>query len=245
MVEGLHRTAAEPVEGLDEVRLIEDSGPGERVGRIAAPVLRDLGYRLVRVKISSAAGATVQIMAERPDGTMSIEDCESVSQALSPVFDVDEPVSQAYRLEVSSPGIDRPLVRESDFARAIGHEARVETSAPIMGRKRFRGHLKAVASGPDGPAALIALTADDGSQSEVELPIRAMADARLVLTDDLIRAALRREKATLKDAKQASRRANGREAGSSANRKTNKTKAAARGAAARPLGPDEGENHGH
>ena len=182
-------------------RLIEDSGPGERVGRIAAPVLRDLGYRLVRVKISSGEGPTIQIMAERPDGTMSIEDCENISVALSPVFDVEEPMAQAYRLEISSPGIDRPLVRESDFARAAGHEARVEMAALVNGRKRFRGHIAAVVPGPDGPAARMALIADDGSQSEVELPIRAMAEARLVLTDDLIRAALRREKAALKDAK--------------------------------------------
>ena len=150
MVEASHRTAAEPVEGLDEARLIEDSGPGERVGRIAAPVLRDLGYRLVRVKISSAEGATMQIMAERPDGTMSIEDCESVSVALSPVFDVEEPMAQAYRLEISSPGIDRPLVRESDFARAVGHEARVEMAVPVNGRKRFRGRLRPSRPDPTG-----------------------------------------------------------------------------------------------
>ena len=180
MVEAPYRTAAEPVEGLDEARLIEDSGPGERVGRIAAPVLRDLGYRLVRVKISSGDGPTIQIMAERPDGAMSIEDCERVSVALSPVFDVEEPMSQAYRLEISSPGIDRPLVRESDFARAVGHEARVEMAVLVNGRKRFRGRVTGVALGPDGPAARIALTADDGSESEVELPIRAMAEARLV-----------------------------------------------------------------
>ena len=183
-------------------------------------------------------------MAERPDGTMSIEDCENVSVALSPVFDVEEPMAQAYRLEISSPGIDRPLVRESDFARAIGHEARVEMAVAVNGRKRFRGHLAAVASGPDGPAARMALIADDGSESEVELPIRAMAEARLVLTDDLIRAALRREKAALKDAKRASRRGNGRETAPRAKRKTNEPKAAARGAASKPLGPDEGENHG-
>ena len=103
-------------------------------------MLRDLGYRLVRVKISSGDGPTIQIMAERPDGTMSIEDCEAVSVALSPVFDVEEPMAQAYRLEISSPGIDRPLVRESDFARAIGHEARVEMAVLVNGRKRFRGH---------------------------------------------------------------------------------------------------------
>src|SRR5579871_3935162 len=202
MDEALHGTASEPQDGLDEARLIKDSpGAAERAGRIATPVLRDLGYRLVRVKISSAAGATVQIMAERPDGTMSIEDCERLSQALSPAFDVEEPMTQAYRLEVSSPGIDRPLVRESDFARAVGHEARVEMAVAINGRKRFRGRLAAVARGPEGPAAKMTLIADDKSETRVELPIRGMAEARLVLTEDLIRASLRREKAALKDAK--------------------------------------------
>ena len=137
MAEETHRTAAEPVEGLDEARLIEDSGASERIGRIAAPVLRDLGYRLVRVKISAAAGATIQIMAERPDGAMSIEDCESVSLALSPVFDVEEPMAQAYRLEISSPGIDRPLVRPSDFRDWTGHAAKIEMQQAIAGRKRF------------------------------------------------------------------------------------------------------------
>jgi ribosome maturation factor RimP len=244
MVEAWHRIAAEPIEGLDEARLIEESGASERVGRIAAPVLRDLGYRLVRVKISSAAGATIQIMAERPDGTMSIEDCENVSVALSPVFDVEEPMAQAYRLEISSPGIDRPLVRESDFIRAIGHEARVEMAVAINGRKRFRGRLTAVASGPEGTAARMALIAEDKSESEVELPIRAMAESRLVLTDDLIRAALRREKAALKDAKRVSGRGNGRGATPPAKRKTNESKAAARGEAPKPLGPDDGGNHG-
>jgi ribosome maturation factor RimP len=243
MVEASHRTVSEPAEGLDEARLIEDPGASDRVGRIAAPVLRDLGYRLVRVKISSGAGPTIQIMAERPDGTLSIEDCERVSVALSPVFDVEEPMAQAYRLEISSPGIDRPLVRESDFARAVGHEARVEMAVALNGRKRFRGRLTAVAAGPDGPAARMALIADDGSESEVELPIRAMAEARLVLTDDLIRAALRREKAAVKDARRASghRIGTGRQTGLGAKRKTHEPKAAARGAASKPLGPDEGD----
>ena len=243
MVEAPHRILTEPVEGPDEARLIEDSGASQHVGRIAAPVLRDLGYRLVRVKISSAEGATVQIMAERPDGTMSIEDCERASVALSPIFDVEEPMAQAYRLEISSPGIDRPLVRESDFARAIGHEARVEMAVAINGRKRFRGRLAAVAAGPDGPAARMALVDDDKSESEVELPIRAMAEARLVLTDDLIRAALKREKAAVKDARRASGRstAPSGQIGPAGKRKTNEPKAATRGAASKPFGPDEGE----
>ncbi len=185
-------------------------------------------------------------MAERPDGTMSIEDCENVSVALSPVFDVEEPMAQAYRLEISSPGIDRPLVRELDFARAVGHEARIEMAVLVNGRKRFRGLLKAVAPGPDGPAARMALMADDTSESEVELPIGAMAEARLVLTDDLIRAALRREKTALRDAKRGPDRkpGNGRETIPRAKRKTNEPKAAARGAASKPLGLDEGDEYG-
>jgi ribosome maturation factor RimP len=248
MVEATHRTASESVEGLDEERLIEDPGVSQRVGRIAAPVLRDLGYRLVRIKVSSAAGATIQIMAERPDGAMSIEDCERVSVALSPVFDVEEPMAEAYRLEISSPGIDRPLVRESDFVRAVGHEARVEMAVPVNGRKRFRGRLTGVASGPNGPTARVTLAADDGSESEVELPIRAMGEARLVLTDDLIRAALRREKAALKAAKRGPGHdtGSGQETRLSARRKaqSNESKAAARGATSTPRGPDEGDKHG-
>ena len=252
MVAAPHRTLTEPVEGLDEARLIEDFGVSQRVGRIAAPVLRDLGYRLVRVRISSAAGATLQIMAERPDGTMSIDDCERVSVALSPAFDVEEPMPQAYRLEISSPGIDRPLVRELDFLRAIGHEARAEMAVAINGRKRFRGRLEAVAPGPDGPVARMLLDADDKTELHVELPIRAMAEARLVLSDDLIRAALKREKAALKSATRPSgQRARagqetnpGVEPQASSIVKSTESKAVARGAASRPLGPYEGDDNG-
>jgi ribosome maturation factor RimP len=244
MVEAPHGIAVEPVEGLDEARLIEDSPASQRVGRIAAQVARDLGYRLVRVKISAAAGATLQIMAERPNGTMSIEDCERLSQALSPAFDVEEPMTQAYRLEISSPGIDRPLVRESDFARAIGHEARIEMAAAVNGR------IKAVAPGAEAPAVRMSLVGDDMSETEVELPIRAMAEARLVLTDDLIRAALTREKAALKDAKRL--KGGATDVGRNDNdnprvapgMKSNQRKAAARGAAAKPLGPDRGDHNG-
>jgi len=248
MVGAPHRTLVEPVEGLDEARLIEDPGASQRVGRIAAPVLRDLGYRLVRVKISSAAGATVQIMAERPDGTMSIEDCERLSAALAPAFDVEDPMPQSYRLEISSPGIDRPLVRESDFLRAVGQEARVEMAVAIDGRKRFRGRLEAVAPGPDGPAARMLLVAGDETETHVELPIRAMAEARLVLTDDLIRAALRREKAAHRGAARSSERTAGAgwnaDPGAKPKRKSNESKAAPRGAASEPLWPDQGDDYG-
>ena len=200
MAEAPNEIIAQSADGLDEARLIDDAGQSERVGRIAAPVLRDLGFRLVRVKISSAAGATVQIMAERPDGTMSIDDCERVSQALSPVLDVEDPIAQAYRLEISSPGIDRPLVRESDFRRAVGHEARIEMAQPIDGRRRFRGLIEAVERGPDGPAARLAIVADDKTEERIVLAIRDMSEARLLLTEALIRAALRREKAAAREA---------------------------------------------
>ena len=234
-----------PAHGLDEPRLIEDAGAALRVGRIAAPVLRDLGLRLVRVRISAAAGATVQIMAERADGAMSIDDCERASDALSPVFDVEDIMAQAYRLEISSPGIDRPLVRASDFERAIGFEVRVEMAMARDGRKRFRGRLLSVAQGPDGPAARIGIAADDRSETQVDLPILAMSEARIVLTEDLVRAALRREKAAAKEAQGPA--AHSAEAGRRAKREGTRNvnrKAAAPGAASEPLGPDRGDTHG-
>jgi len=198
--------ALAPNQGLDEARLIDDNGLARRIARIAEPALRDLGLRVVRVKVSATQGATVQIMAERPDGTMSIDDCERASQALSPVFDLEEPMSQAYRLEISSPGIDRPLVRESDFRRAIGCEARIEMAIPVNGRKRFRGRIEAVASVEAAPVARLRLPGEEsGAESSVDLRIQDMAEARLTLTEDLIRATLRREKAAQKQAKGAPR----------------------------------------
>jgi ribosome maturation factor RimP len=127
-----------PANFADEKRLLIEPGRAARVAALAEPVLASLGYRLVRVRISGLAGCTVQIMAERPDGTMSIEDCETASRALSPVLDAADPIESAYQLEVSSPGIDRPLVRRSDFDRYAGHTAQVEMTAPIEGRRRYR-----------------------------------------------------------------------------------------------------------
>src|SRR5580700_6805830 len=138
-----------PTSFADEPRLITEPGRAARVAALAEPVLAGLGYRLVRLRISGAAGCTVQIMAERPDGTMAIEDCEAVSRALSPVLDVADPIEGAYQLEISSPGIDRPLVRRSDFDRYAGSVAQVEMQVPLDGRKRFRGELK----GTDGDCA--------------------------------------------------------------------------------------------
>ncbi len=175
-----------------EKRLIVEQGTAARVAAIAEPVIEGLGYRLVRVKISGQNGCTVQIMAERPDGTMVVEGCEAISRALSPVLDADDPIDRAYHLEVSSPGIDRPLVRRSDFDRSIGHVAKIEMAVMVAGRKRFRG----VIVGTDGDAAR--LRRDDvaeGEDADVMLPIDDMADARLVITDALVAESLRRGKA--------------------------------------------------
>ena len=191
-----------PIDALDEPRLLGESGVARRVGAIVAPVLRDLGYRLVRVKISGADGSTVQIMAERPDGSMTVEDCEQASIAVSPVLDLEDPMSQAYRLEISSPGIDRPLVRISDFERAVGHEAKIEMAVPVGTRKRFRGIIESVkAAGPRQTIVLRQPGKDDALDEAAELAVADMDEARLVLTEDLIRAALRREKAAKKERK--------------------------------------------
>ena len=177
-----------PASFANERRLIIEPGRAARVAALAEPVLASLGYRLVRVRISGLAGSTVQIMAERPDGTMSIEDCETASRALSPVLDAADPIEGSYRLEVSSPGIDRPLVRRSDFDRYAGHIAQVEMTAPIDGRRRFRGEL----CGTDGEC--VRLRSNEADSAEILLQIDDMTEARLVLTDALIAEALRRSK---------------------------------------------------
>jgi len=173
-------------------RLIVEQGTAARVARIAEPVIEGLGYRLVRVKISGQNGCTVQIMAERPDGTMVVEGCEAISRALSPVLDLEDPIDRAYHLEVSSPGIDRPMVRRSDFDRAIGHLVKIEMAVMVAGRKRFRG----VIVGTQGDAARIRRDdAAEGEDAEVALAIEDMAEAKLVITDALVAEALRRSKA--------------------------------------------------
>lgn len=177
---------------LDEPRLVTESGVDARVAAIIGPTLIDLGFRLVRVKSSGRDGYTLQIMAERGDGSFTVEDCEAASKAISPVLDVEDPIERAYNLEMSSPGIDRPLVRVSDFARWAGHLARVEMEVPVDGRKRFKG----VVEGVEGSSAI--LRRDDAKAEEparVLLPIADIGEARLLLTDDLIREALRRAKA--------------------------------------------------
>ena len=180
--------------GLDR-RMIVEPGLAARVSAIAEPVLEALGYRLVRAVVSGSDGCTVQIMAERPDGTMGIEDCEIASRALSPVLDLADPIDRAYRLELSSPGIDRPLVRRSDFERYANNVVKIEMAVAAHGRKRFRGMLLGV----EGDCAR--LRRDDAKDdtkpedaAEVLLPIEDMAEAKLVLTDALIAESLRRGK---------------------------------------------------
>jgi ribosome maturation factor RimP len=183
-----------------EPRLLVEPGVAARVATIAEPVIESLGYRLVRVQVSPHAGLTVQIMAERPDGSMTIGDCETVSRALSPVFDAKDPIDQPHRLEVSSPGLDRPLVRRSDFERHAGHVAKIEMARGIDGRKRFRGTLLGV----EGDN--VKLRRDDAKpdeQQEFLLPIEDMAEAKLVLTDALIAEALKRGKAAEREAQEA------------------------------------------
>jgi len=175
----------------DERRLITEQGIAARVAAIAEPVLAGLGFRLVRVRISGLAGMTVQIMAERRDGSMTIEGCETVSRALSPVLDVADPIERAYHLEVSSPGMDRPLVRRSDFERYAGNRVKVEMAVAVDGRRRFRGLLMGVV----GEAARIHRDdADPGEPTEVMLPIEEMAEARIMLSEAQIAAALKRAK---------------------------------------------------
>jgi ribosome maturation factor RimP len=183
----------------DEPRLIVEQGVAARVAAVAEPVIAGLGYRLVRVRVSGLSGCTVQIMAERADGTMSIEDCESVSRALSPVLDVADPIERAYRLEISSPGLDRPLVRRSDFERSAGHNAKIEMAVGVAGQRRFRGLI----IGVEGETARIRSDNSAGEPSEVLLPIADMADARLVLDDALVAESLRRGKAAERELKKA------------------------------------------
>jgi len=202
MVSNEAQAAAPATAEADEPRLIVEPGLPARVAAIVEPVLGQLGYRLVRVRVSGSEGCTVQIMAERPDGSMTVEDCEEVSRALSPVLDVADPIDRAYRLEISSPGIDRPLVRKSDFDRYSGHLVRIEMAMPINGRKRFKGAL----AGTEGDMARLKRDdVADGEEPTVLLPIEEMSEAKLVLTDELVTLALRREKQAKREQRAAKR----------------------------------------
>jgi len=182
---------------LDEPRLVGETGNAARVSALAERILVSMGFRLVRVKILSGQGMIVQIMAERTDGSLTIDECEEIHDALSPALDVEDLISQAYRLEISSPGIDRPLVRVSDFRRAIGMEARIELSRPHeSGRKRFRGAIVGVeGEGLDGVLTLERKDAGPDDEKLSRMKLRDLDEAKLVLTEELIRESLRAAKA--------------------------------------------------
>ena len=168
---------------LTEKRYIKETGLETRIAAIVEPVANDMGYALVRVKVSNENGCTLQIMAEDATGRFSINDCERLSKDLSPALDVEDPIDREYHLEVSSPGIDRPLVRARDFTRYVGHEAKLELSEMLEGRKRFRGLIKAA----DAESVTITLPdAPRDTDADHKLPLRLLAEAKLVMTDALI-----------------------------------------------------------
>ena len=186
------------VEQTGDDRIIRETGIDARIALIVQPVLRAIGFRLVRIRLSGQSGLTLQIMAEREDGTMTVQDCEEVSRAVSPALDVDDPIEKAYHLEVSSPGIDRPLVRKSDFGNWIGHIVKMETSVMVADRKRFRGKIAEA----DEEGILIQRDqAAYGEEPTVRVPFEAISEARLILTDDLIRDALSKDNQARKEAR--------------------------------------------
>jgi ribosome maturation factor RimP len=177
---------------MTDTRLARETGPAARIAALAEPVLDSMGFRLVRVKMF---GSVVQIMAERPDGTFSIDDCEAFSRQFSPMMDVADIMASRYQLEVSSPGIDRPLVRASDFEAWAGHEVKLEMTVPQAGRKRFKGELEGFA---DGEVRLFIDNPGGGPEGGPEgrkeplligVPFADIGEAKLVLTDALIDAA--------------------------------------------------------
>jgi len=177
-------------------RFIRETGRAADIAALVEPALEDLGFRLVRVQILGRDGQTVQIMAERAGGTITIEDCEAISRQLSPLLDAHDPLPGSYRLEISSPGIDRPLVRPSDFEDWADHEAKIELKEQVGGRKRYRGVLEGFEDGE----VRMTCTLDQHGTQVLGFPIDLVAEAKLVLTDDLVREALRRAKKGSTDA---------------------------------------------
>ena len=183
---------------IEDDRIVRESGIDARIASIVLPVLRGMGFRLVRVRLLGQNGLTLQIMCERDDGTMTVEDCEEVSRAVSPALDVADPVEKHYHLEVSSPGIDRPLVRKSDFSTWIGHLVKMETSILVTDRKRFKGKI---AEAGENDVLIVRDVPAYGEEPTVRVPYEAVAEARLVLTDDLIRDALSKDNQARKEAR--------------------------------------------
>ncbi len=171
--------------------LIAKAAIDRRLAEIITPVIEDLGYELVRVRLMSGKATTLQIMADRPNGGIEVDDCAAISNAVSAILDVEDPVLDAYTLEVSSPGIDRPLTRLKDFETFEGYEAKIETADLIDGRRRFKGEL----AGIEDDEVLINID-DQGEQVTIGLKFDWLSDAKLFLTDDLIQEMLRQKKAS-------------------------------------------------
>lgn len=175
-------------------RFIKETGLAAGIADLAEPVLESLGFRLVLARILQGQGTIVEILVERPDGSMTIDDCRTVSLGLSPVLDVHDPLPGTYRLQISSPGIDRPLVRPSDFDQWAGFEVKIELKELVDGRRRFRGIIE---GHEDGEARI---EVDLGKEQGVKLigiPLSMIAEAKLVLTDALVRESLQRTKRVL------------------------------------------------
>jgi ribosome maturation factor RimP len=173
-------------------RFARETGAEREIADLSEPVLEELGFRLVRVKVSGRDGGTVQIMAERPDGQMTIDDCASISRKLSPLLDALDPMPGGYRLEVSTPGIDRPLVRPSDFVSFTGHVAKIELMELVDGRKRFRGRIEGVAN---GEALLQLEVPGEEAPRTIGIPFSLISEAKLVADKDSFRADLAGRKA--------------------------------------------------
>jgi ribosome maturation factor RimP len=174
---------------LKETRLadlVAKAAIDQRLAAIVGPTMEGMGFELVRVRLMSGKKTTLQIMAERPEGGIEVEDCSRISRAIGAVLDVEDPISGEYALEVSSPGIDRPLTRLKDFERWAGYEVKLETAEMIDGRRRFKGMLHGV----EGNDVLIEIP--DGT---IGLDFDWLSDAKLVLTDELITESLASRKA--------------------------------------------------
>ncbi len=176
-------------EGPMNTDLIARAAMDRRIAEIISPVIDGMGYELVRVRLMTGKESTLQIMVQKPDGTMEVDDCGAVSTAVSASLDVEDPIADNYTLEVSSPGIDRPLTRLKDFEQWSGSEVRIETVELIDGRRRFKGTLM----GTEGNEVLIEIE-DHGAPVTIGLQFDWLSDAKLILTDELIRDVLRSRK---------------------------------------------------
>ncbi|MCI2394646.1 ribosome maturation factor RimP [Aliiroseovarius sediminis] len=169
--------------------LVAKAAIDRRLAEIVQPVIEGMGFELVRLRLMGGKTPTLQIMAERPDGGIEVDECGEISTAVSAVLDVEDPIEDNYTLEVGSPGIDRPLTRLKDFQDWNGYVAKIETSELIDGRKRFKGEL----AGVEGNEILIEIE-DKGETVTIGLDFDWLSEAKLVLTDDLVRDVLRQRK---------------------------------------------------